>query len=323
MTVNTKQPSVFSAANVLDSIAMPAFALDATHTITHWNRAIEKASGYPASDMIGTNLQWKPFYEGPRPTMADLIVEGGRNEEIEKFYTNKYTKSDILDSAYEAEDYFPAMADGEWLSFTAAPIYGDDGKTVIGAVETLNIISDRKLAEQQLIESQQNYRELSTIDDLTQLGNSRHFFSQIKEETDRCNRYHQLFSICMLDLDDFKSINDTYGHQFGNTVLEKFAHTIKTHIRNVDMAFRYGGEEFVILFPFADSKHAAHAINKILLALTRINFSTENNQPIPITASAGLATFIKNETHENLILRADDAMYLSKKNGKNQLTIAN
>jgi diguanylate cyclase (GGDEF)-like protein len=193
---------------------------------------------------------------------------------------------------------------------------------MVGAVETLIIISDRKYAEQKLIDSQQKYRELSTIDDLTKLYNARHFFSQVDAEIDRCNRYKQSLSICMFDLDNFKSLNDTYGHQFGNTVLESFAKIIQSNIRHVDMAFRYGGEEFVVLFPFVIAQHALNAVEKIRAQLEKTTFTTENGDVVNVTASAGIATYLAKEEKNSFVKRADDAMYLSKQNGKNKITIA-
>ena len=318
---SSKKHDTFAASSVLDSIAIPTFAINVEHKITHWNRAIEKASGLLAKDMIGTTNQWKPFYPNPRPTMSDLIIEGAKDESVERFYTNKFHKSNVLENAYEAEDFFPAMGSGEWLSFTAAPILDTDNN-IIGAVETLTIISDRKHAELELIISQQKYRELSTLDDLTQLFNPRHFFVKIEEEIDRCNRYSQTLSICMLDLDNFKGINDAYGHQFGNLILTEFAKIIKTNIRQVDIAFRYGGEEFIILFPFVIANHAATVVEKIRVQFEQVDFKTDDNAVINVTTSAGLATYGSKEGKDSLIKRADKAMYQSKSAGKNKITIA-
>ena len=321
---DTKSPvpsEALPAHRVLDSIAIPTFAINSQHEITHWNRALEKASGLLAVDMIGTKNQWKPFYPNPRPTLSDLIVEGAKDEHVSQFYTNKYQRSNLLNNAYEAEDFFPNMGMGEWLSFTAAPIFDDDNN-IIGAVETLTIISDRKHAEKKLMDSQHKYRELSTLDDLTQLFNARHFFEKIEEEISRSDRYSQALSICMLDLDDFKTINDTYGHQFGNTVLTEFANIIKRNIRHVDMAFRYGGEEFVILFPFVIAHSALTVVEKILTQLERVDFKADNGDIVNITTSAGLATYFAKEGQDSFIKRVDKAMYHSKSNGKNQISIA-
>jgi len=320
-----KQPSKYlnpslGAANVLDSIAIPTFSINNQHEITYWNRALEKASGLLAVDMIGTKNQWKPFYPTPRPTMSDLIIEGAKDESVEKFYTNKYQKSSVLEGAYEAEDFFPDMGDGEWLSFTAAPILDTDNN-IIGAVETLTVISDRKRAEQDLIDSQQKYRELSTIDDLTGLFNARYFFAKITDETNRCNRYSQELSLCMFDLDNFKAINDTYGHQFGNIVLEEFARIIKVNIRHIDIPFRYGGEEFVVLFPFVIADQSVTVVEKIRHQLAATKFTTDDGKILSVTTSAGLSTYTSKENHKTFIKRADLAMYQAKENGKNQIII--
>lgn len=309
------------AVNVLNSIAIPTFVINQDGFITHWNQAMEKASGYPAERMIGTNQQWKPFYTHERPTMADLIIAGGHNQTIEQFYRDKYRKSSVLDNAYEAEDYFPAMGSGEWLSFTAAPIF-DKENNIVGAVETFVVISDRKQTEQELIESQKKYRLLSTVDDLTQLYNSRHFQTQIKHEVGLCNRYQQQLSICLFDLDNFKHLNDTYGHVFGNIVLEAFGKLLNAQIRHIDEAFRFGGEEFIITMPMVNEQEAFAAADRIRTEWEAMRFTTANNEIIHITVSAGVATHTGTEEAQDLINRADKAMYQSKQKGKNQITMA-
>ena len=314
-------PETLLASHVLDSIAIPTFAINIQHEITHWNKALEKVTGLLAIDMIGRKNQWKPFYSNPRPTMSDLIIEGAKDESVERFYTNKYHKSSIIENAFEAEDFFPNIGTGEWLSFAAAPILDTDSN-IIGAVETLIIISEQKHTEKRLIDSQQKYRELSTLDDLTQLYNARHFFSEFESEVNRCDRYTQALSICMFDLDDFKHTNDTFGHQFGNVVLAEFANIIRKNIRHVDTAFRYGGEEFVILFPFVIANKATVAVEKIRRQLEQKDFLTDDGEIINITASAGVATYISKEGSDSFIKRADKAMYQAKLNGKNRALIA-
>lgn len=317
---NPKAADVLTS-HVLDSIAIPTFAINLDHEITHWNKALVKASGYSSDEMIGSTGQWKPFYPSKRPTMADLIVDGGNNKSVEKFYTDKYKQSNVLEYAYEAEDYFKGMGHGEWLAFTSAPITNTAGE-LIGAVETLVVISDRKKTELELIDSQQKYRELSTIDDLTQLFNTRHFYEEIHYEVDRCNRYEQRLTICMFDLDDFKSLNDNYGHLFGNTVLESFGKLIHASIRHIDAGYRYGGEEFIVIFPLINAQSASLVAERIRSELEKINFVTNSGQVVNVTVSAGIAEHKTNEQQESLIQRADRAMYQSKDNGKNLITVA-
>ncbi|RDE19958.1 diguanylate cyclase [Motiliproteus coralliicola] len=306
---------------LIDSIAIPAFVIDRGHVITHWNKALAKTACLPSEIMIGTNHQWRPFYGEPRPTMADLIIDGTIEGAVEHFYGGKYKPSDVLDGAYVAEDFFPDIGiEGEWLSFTAAPIRNQEGN-LVGAIETLVMISDRKKAEMELIEREKRYRELSTIDSLTQLYNLRQFHLELAKELERFRRYQQGFSLCMLDLDHFKRLNDNHGHLFGDKVLEGVGKLISTYLRSVDNAYRYGGEEFVILMPQVDETKAQIGIQRICKELNDLTFETDAGEQIQITASAGLAVVSESDTDKTLLAKADEAMYEAKAKGRNRIQI--
>lgn len=306
---------------LIDSIAIPAFVVDRSHMITHWNKALAKTACLPSEIMIGTNHQWRPFYGEPRPTMADLIIDGTIEEAVERFYGGKYKPSDVLEGAYVAEDFFPDIGiEGEWLSFTAAPIRSPNGE-LVGAIETLVLISDRKKAELELIEREKRYRELSTIDSLTQLYNSRQFYLELSKELERFRRYQQGFSLCMLDLDHFKQLNDNHGHLFGDKVLEGVGKLISNHIRSVDNAYRYGGEEFVILMPQVEEEKALIGIERICSELNALRFTNDSGELISITASAGLACVADGDTDKSLLAKADEAMYEAKANGRNRIQV--
>lgn len=137
-------------AKIIDGSAIPAFVIDREHKITHWNTAIEALTGRKREDAIGQNDHWRSFYGEEHTTLADLIVEGASITEVEKFYHDKYKISALIEGAYEAEDFFPALGDkGKWLHFTASPIKNEDGE-IIAAIETLLDISDRKSLEENL-----------------------------------------------------------------------------------------------------------------------------------------------------------------------------
>jgi two-component system sensor histidine kinase DegS len=138
-------------AKIIDGSSIPSFVINREHIIIHWNTAIEALTDINREDAIGSDYQWKSFYNEKRPIMADLIVDGATEQEIEKYYGAKYRKSTLIEGAYEAEDFFPELGkDGKWLRFTASPIRTNDGQ-IIGAIETLENVSERKLAEQNLI----------------------------------------------------------------------------------------------------------------------------------------------------------------------------
>jgi PAS domain S-box-containing protein len=137
-------------SKIVDGSAIPLFVINKEHMITHWNSAIEALSGRKRDDVIGKDDHWKSFYSERRPAMADLIVEGASAEEVAVYYRDKFKKSPLIEGAYEAEDFFPHLGDkGKWLHFTASPIKDDDGE-IIGAMETLEDITERKNLEDNL-----------------------------------------------------------------------------------------------------------------------------------------------------------------------------
>lgn len=143
---------------------IPMFIIDKSHKITHWNKACEHISGTPASKMIGTTFQWKPFYSKPRPILADLVLGKLTQKKLEKWYSKSgkilVKKSLVKDDVYQGEDFFPKLGkDGKWLYFVATTIKDDKGK-VIGALETMEDISEEKLDKQRLIESEKKFRGL-------------------------------------------------------------------------------------------------------------------------------------------------------------------
>jgi signal transduction histidine kinase len=139
-------------AQILDGDPVPTFVINADHVVTHWNRACEAIIGSPAAAMVGTRNQWRAFYPSERPVMADLIIDGALEQSVAAYYSGKYRRSQLIDGAFEAEDYFPAFQNGgRWLFFTAAPLRDASGK-VVGAIETLQDITERKQAEGELRE---------------------------------------------------------------------------------------------------------------------------------------------------------------------------
>ena len=126
---------------------VPAFAIDANHRVTQWNRACEFMTGMLAKDVIGTDDHWKPLYDLKRPVLADLIVDGALGDEVATFYANKCWPSLLIPGAYEAEDFFPMVgAGGRWLAFSAAPLH-DSAGNIVGAIEILQDVTKQKVAE--------------------------------------------------------------------------------------------------------------------------------------------------------------------------------
>lgn len=135
------------SSRILDGSPVPAFVINASHVVTHWNDALARMSGIPAKDVLGTHHQWRAFYPAHRPVLADIVVDGGSPDLLEKFYRGKFRQAEHCPGGWESEDFFPTFGEeGRWLAFSAAPIRDADGK-VVGCIETLQDITERKEAE--------------------------------------------------------------------------------------------------------------------------------------------------------------------------------
>jgi len=163
-------------------------------------------------------------------------------------------------------------------------------------------------------------QQLAITDNLTQLYNSRHFFSQLKMEIDRANRYGHSLALLLLDIDFFKNYNDTFGHLEGDKVLSAVGQMINTCLRTMDTAYRYGGEEFTVILPYTDGQEATTVADRILYALEFITFSPCSNQTVQVTLSIGVTEYSPGEELSDFVNRSDRAMYTSKENGRNRVS---
>ena len=136
-------------SQIIQGSMIPIFVINEDHIVTHWNRACEKLTGCPAYTVVGTDRQWTPFRSEKRPTMADVVLGGMDEDQVTKYYGNLWRKSDVIEQAFEAEEFFPHLGEsGKWIYFTGAPIKSPEGK-VIGAIETLWDKTETKKAEKE------------------------------------------------------------------------------------------------------------------------------------------------------------------------------
>jgi len=174
---------------------------------------------------------------------------------------------------------------------------------------------------EELESANERLEELSITDELTGLFNRRHLNETLPAEYQRAYREHEPLAVLMLDLDFFKKLNDTYGHQFGDLCLIEAGRVIKSNIRRPpDLAFRYGGEEFITILPNTDIKGAKLVAEKIRSLFEQGEFSNRD-QTISVTVSIGVVAEIPadREGHERLLKRADEQLYLAKEEGRNCL----
>ncbi|MEJ2199779.1 MAG: diguanylate cyclase [Desulfuromonadaceae bacterium] len=309
----------FRLFQIIQRVPVPTFVIDVNHVIIHWNRALENLTGFSAATMVGSNKHWRPFYTTARPTLADLMLSDALDEDLNRYYAGKYRRSELIHNAYEAEDFFRGYAlEGKWLFFTASPLTDSSG-SLIGAIETLQDITDKKLAERKLRESGQKYKELSITDALTQLNNSRYFFEELENEVMRAKRYGTTLSLLLLDVDNFKQYNDIYGHLEGDEVLKGLAEVIRKNLRSADTAARYGGEEFTLLFPETTGERVSVVAERLRNDFANLKFFPLPAAEVHMTISIGVSQYVPDETPSAFLKRADENMYKAKKQGKNRV----
>lgn len=179
---------------------------------------------------------------------------------------------------------------------------------------------------QNIKEAQQKLVELATIDDLTQLYNRRYFFERFDQEMERAKRYQRPLSCIILDIDHFKTVNDTYGHLTGDQVLRDISEVLKKNCRQSDLAGRYGGEELIVLLPETDSAGAMIIAERIREMIEQHQTVNGKGVTIQVTVSLGVASLTGPELriidkHERIVQYADDALLLAKKEGRNRIKI--
>ncbi len=164
-------------------------------------------------------------------------------------------------------------------------------------------------------EKTKELEKLAITDKLTGIYNRVKLDEFLQNEIDRSERYNHSFTLTILDIDDFKSVNDTYGHLVGDKVLTEIANILKTSSRKTDIVGRWGGEEFLIICPESTLKDTANMIENIRLTIASFDFTRVGNK----TASFGISLFKPNDTIDSLTKRADDALYKAKNSGRNKV----
>jgi diguanylate cyclase (GGDEF)-like protein len=195
------------------------------------------------------------------------------------------------------------------------PLYDTDGK-ILAVVETF---SDAKF-KQTLYTENRRLQELTTKDQLTNIYNRSYIDYQLKALKDEFSVFSQPFGVAFMDIDNFKNVNDTYGHAIGDEVLKLVSRTISSNIREDDVFGRYGGEEFVLILKLSTKEALERISNKLRVLIEKSSLKI-GKQVIKVTISIGITMFKKNDTKDSVIERADNAMYKSKQTGKNKVTI--
>ena len=248
--------------------------------------------------------------------ISDIRMPGLSGFELTEIVKKKYDTDVIIITGYGKDfQYEEAIKKGA-SEFILKPI----------RLQELLVRLRRVLRERALIaqrrQMEERLRELTITDDLTKLYNMRHFYFQVQLEMDRVVRYKHSLSLLLLDVDRFKQYNDTYGHLEGDQILIRLGDVIRECLRKSDTAYRYGGDEFMVLLPETRANEAMTVAERI-----RARFQAANSYPLQdgstnATLSVGVAEYRPGENLSEFIRRADQTMYEAKGRGGNQSLLA-
>ncbi|MFZ5571722.1 MAG: diguanylate cyclase [Thermodesulfobacteriota bacterium] len=244
--------------------------------------------------------------------VTDIMMLGMDGLELTNIIKKEYDADVIVMTGYSGDhSYEEAISKGA-SDFVFKPV----------RFEELLLRLKRVLKERQLAEERdhmlEKLKKLAITDGLTKLYNSRYFYKQLDLEVDRLKRYNHALSLLLIDIDHFKRYNDTYGHLEGDKVLVRFGQIIKSCLRRMDTAHRYGGEEFTVILPETGCEEAVVVADRIRTAIESEVFSPLPGIELRITVSIGVTEYVPDERISSFVQRADKAMYLSKDQGRNR-----
>jgi len=290
---------------LLDNLHDGVYFVDRDRRITFWNKGAERLSGFSAAEVVGrrcsdnilthVDAEACQLCTGPCPLAA--TIEDGRARESDIFLHHK------------AGHRMP-------VSVRVSPIRDGEGR-ILGAVEEFSDNSFKTAALDRLVELQQ----LALLDPVTGVGNRRYAEVRLRAAVDALQRYGWGFGVLFLDLDRFKEVNDTHGHDVGDKVLRMVARTLGGNLRSVDAVGRWGGEEFVAVIASATAEHlllAAERSRKLVAAAVLDAGSSR----VRVTVSIGATMARADDTPQSLVQRADSLMYRAKAGGGNRVESA-
>ena len=268
-------------------------------------RVFTASSGEEALELLQTN--------NISVAITDIVMPGMNGLELAALIKKNYDTDVIIMTGYSDKySYEEAISKGA-SDIIFKPMH----------FEELLLRIKRVFKERQLRKDRskmlKKLEELVITDELTQLYNSRHFYKQLDMEVYRSKRHNHPLSLLFLDVDHFKKYNDAYGHLQGDKVLISLSRIIKSCLRTMDSAYRYGGEEFTVILPETEGKEAVIVAARIRASMEAEKFTPGSGKIVNVTISIGVTEYCPDERISNFVQRADKAMYMAKQKGRNKV----
>jgi len=285
---------------IFESLSMPVFIVNQFGKIEGMNHAASRFFNLAATP--GGN------YYGNDGDVLDFV---------EEFPWLKDTYEDFLQRSENKVFYEKSISDPTQYYYISCSRSLDISNKFQGSIFVIEDITNRKEMEKEL-------EKLATTDPLTEARNRRSFMQLFEQEIFRFHRYQKPFTLLILDIDHFKTINDTYGHDVGDKVLKNLVVESLIVLREADIFARWGGEEFIILLPESNVHEASTVAERLRSKLSKIEISSKDGTLITYTVSIGMRVVNQDETDVNMndiIREADGSLYMAKENGRNRVVM--
>ncbi|BBE30645.1 diguanylate cyclase [Tepiditoga spiralis] len=291
------------AKEILENIEDGVYILDNKRKILYWNKAAEKITGFKSEEVLGSsckdNILMHIDENGVSLCMGmcpvAFTLADGRTRKTKVFLHHK--------KGHRVPVYIKVF-----------PIKDENGN-ITGAVELFNDISEKEKIE---IEAKV-YKKMALTDKLTEIPNRAFIDMKLQEFYQESNKYGLDFGILFIDIDNFKNINDTYGHDFGDKILKMVSQSIFKNTRSSDFIGRWGGDEFIAIIRFVDKTLLYEIANRYLM-MVKNSYLMINEKKISVNISIG-GSLYENNTIDEIIKKADEALYYVKENGKANIKI--
>ena len=295
-----------SLRELMSKLDVGAYIWDGDRKISFWNKAAERLSGYSAEEMLGGRCSDNRLRH-VTPDGVSLCLNGCP------------MAATMVDGQVREAEVYMHHRDGsrQPIAVWASPLVDDSG-AISGAIE---IFSDRRNRSDLLEEIEMLRGEVLT-DPLTGLGNRRYLDIVASPRFEAIERGQNGFGLFMIDIDHFKSVNDTYGHTIGDEVLKMVASTLGSAIRPLDAAVRWGGEEFIIICANVPAEKLAELAERVRFVVAESWLSTKAFGNIAVTVSIGAAKAVAGDTLATVVARADAALYQAKNSGRNRCVVS-
>jgi diguanylate cyclase (GGDEF)-like protein/PAS domain S-box-containing protein len=289
---------------ILDNLHDGLYFVDTNRIITYWNKGAERITGFSAAEVLGRSC-------------ADNILSHVDGEGNALCFGCCPLAASIADGREREAEVYLHHKDGHRVPvFVRASVLRDTAGKVLGGLELFTDISTILVNSARV----QELEKLAMLDTLTLLANRNYLEREFRSCFEKLQRYQESFGVLFIDIDHFKKVNDVYGHDVGDKILQFVATTFTTNSRPFDLYGRWGGEEFIGIIRNSGPEDLALLGNR-LRVLIEHSYILHENQKLSVNISLGATMATENDTMDSLIKRADILLYESKAKGRNRLTL--